>query len=145
MSISQNSALFALLGTYFGGDGVSTFSLPNLQGRVPIGQGQGLGLSDYVMGQAGGTEDVTITFQEMPSHTHAAQASTNGNTDSPVNSYPGTDPAGNDAQYAISAANAMMAPTAVGNAGGNVPHSNLQPVAVLSYIIALTGIFPTRN
>jgi microcystin-dependent protein len=145
MAISQNTALFSLLGTFYGGDGVTTFALPNLQSRVAIHQGQGPGLSPYVLGQQAGTETVTVTQNEMPSHNHAAVVVTIGASDSPVNKLPASDPGGNVAQFKTGAANAQMAANAVNLTGGNQPHSNIQPVLTLNFCIALFGVFPSRN
>jgi microcystin-dependent protein len=146
MSIDQNEALFNLIGTTYGGDGVSTFNLPDLRGRLPIHQGQGLDLSPYVIGGKGGTEQVAITLAELPSHTHTAQAAKIGNTDTPAGNYPATDPAGNVAQYkANTTENATMAGTAISQTGGGVAHSNIQPVLAVSYIISMFGVFPSRN
>src|SRR5215471_18552396 len=95
LSIAQNDALFTLIGTTYGGDGITTFNLPDLRSRVPIHQGQALGLSPYVIGQVGGTESVTLTTAQMPQHNHAVMAAAIGNTDNPVNGFPASDPGGN--------------------------------------------------
>jgi microcystin-dependent protein len=145
LAISQNSALFQLIGTTYGGDGQITFNLPDLQSRVPVHQGQGLGLSKYNMGATGGTEDVTLTVQQIPQHTHPATGIEVGTTDSPATAFPSSDPAGNVAQYSSKVANAQMAPTAIAPTGGSQPHNNIQPVLAVSFIIALEGIFPTQN
>jgi len=151
MAISQNSALFALLGTQFGGNGTTTFALPDMRSRVPIHQGQGNGLSNYVMGEVTGTENVTLLINNMPAHTHTATV----NCQSPLTGHGGaTDPAGalmtvTDGAniYAAGAANAQMNAGMVTNAntGGNLPHTNIQPVLCVNFIIALTGVFPSRN
>jgi microcystin-dependent protein len=144
--ISQNSALFNLIGTTYGGDGVNTFALPDLRGRVPNHQGQSAGTSVYVIGEISGVENVTLTGLQLPAHTHTANAAAIGNTDTPVNHYPAADPAGNVVQFkANTAANATMNGSAIATAGGNQPHSNLQPLLAVNYIIALFGIFPSRN
>lgn len=145
LPIAQNDALFALLGTTYGGDGRTTFALPNLAGRIPIHQGTGPGLSPRPIGQAGGTETVTVSAQEMPSHTHAALCSNTGsNQASPVGNFWSTDPGGNTAAYS-NTAGSQMATTAIGTTGGGQPHNNLQPFLVINYIIALQGIFPSRS
>ncbi len=144
LSISQNTALFSLLGTTYGGNGQTTFALPDLRGRTPIGPRQGAGLSNYNLGQKGGTETVTLNQTELPAHTHqvTARASTNEATDTePTNNFLAT---GN--QYTSSSntdlnANAVQA----ANTGGNQPHENRQPFLAINYIIALQGIFPSRN
>lgn len=146
MSIAQNSALFALLGTTYGGNGQSTFALPDLRGRVPIHMGTGPFGTQYVEGEVSGTESVTLTAADTPTHTHPAQVAAIGTTDTPVNGYPATDPAGNVAQFkANTSANANMNPAAISTAGGSQPHANIQPSLAVSYIIALAGVFPTRN
>ncbi len=141
-SIEVNTALFSLIGTYYGGDGVTTFALPNLQSRIPIHQGQGVGLSPYVIGQAGGTENVTLTPQQLPQHTHSATASTGGGVSSPANSFWGSS--ANTKQYAPST-NATMAASALGTTGGSQPHANVMPYLAISFIIALEGVYPSRN
>jgi microcystin-dependent protein len=135
MSIAQNTALFSLLGTTYGGNGQTTFALPNLQGRVPIHEGQGPGLSSYVLGEEGGQENVTLTQQQMPQHSHLVQANGGAGTS--------TRPDGN--VLAKTGANAYAAApdgTAM-NAGEIAPI--VQPFLVLNFCIALEGIFPSRN
>jgi microcystin-dependent protein len=140
LSISQNTALFSLLGTTYGGNGQTTFALPDLRGRVPNSSGQGPGLSSYTLGQVGGTETVTLTQSEMPSHNHGVN-STNADATSarPGGNFPAAGGGYN------SASSNTMAPTMIGNAGGSQPHSNVQPYLTLNYCIALTGIYPSRN
>lgn len=141
LSISQNSALFALLGTTYGGNGASTFGLPNLQGRVPIHFGNGAGLSPYVIGELGGTENVTLLSTQMPAHNHALNAySTTGTQTVPANGYPA-----NTQGSVNGAADTAFVPGAIGIAGGSQPHPNLQPLLVLNFCIAIVGIFPSRN
>jgi microcystin-dependent protein len=138
LPINQNQALFALLGTTYGGNGTTNFALPNLQGRVPIHWGKG-----YNLGQTGGEQNHTLTINELPTHTHTPSG-TNNTPDKPTpvgNTW--ANAPGKDA-YAT-AANASMNPTAIGNAGGGQPHANMQPYLTLNFIIALTGIFPTQN
>jgi microcystin-dependent protein len=151
LSISENSALFALLGTFYGGNGVSTFNLPDLQGRVPIHQGNGPGLSPYVIGENGGTENVTLLSNQMPAHNHLVGVNNqNGGNADPTNAIlavgntGGRSPAATD-DYTTSAATGNLAANAVSIAGGNQPHSNLQPFLTVNFIIALTGIFPSRG
>jgi microcystin-dependent protein len=140
LPISENQALFALIGTTYGGDGQTTFALPNLQGRFPIHQGSG-----SVIGQQSGSETVTLTANQIPAHTHAAQCSTQGAAASPNGAVWGTDPGGNIAPYSTSAANGTMNAGALSPAGGNQPHDNMQPFLVVSFIISLFGIFPSQN
>lgn len=144
LPISQNTALFSLLGTTYGGNGVSTFALPDLQGRVPLQQGQGPGLSLYDLGQTGGEEAVTLIQSEMPSHTHVVAASaTDGGDRSPANERFAVGVGGLN-QFAATPGGALLAPQAVSQAGGSQPHNNLQPYLTLTFIIALQGIYPQR-
>lgn len=145
LAISQYSALFSLLGTSYGGDGRTTFGLPDLRGRVAINQGQGPGLSDYKIGQMAGKEGVTLTQNEMPSHSHPGQlhaSSTGANQEEPQNHL-----LGESAIYTDGAANQVMNSGAVtiGLTGGNQPHDNLQPYLTINYCIALEGVFPQRS
>lgn len=144
LPISQNTALFSLLGTTYGGDGQVTFALPDLRGRVPISAGQGPGLADYILGQTGGEETTTLTIAQMPAHSHAALADPDvGSSDSPGGNTPARNAAGVP-QYG-SATSASLAAGAIGVTGGSQPHNNLQPYLTLHWIIALQGIFPTQN
>jgi len=148
LPIAQNTALFALLGTQFGGNGQTTFALPDLRGRVPLhvgGSGPGPGLSAYSVGQTGGAENITLLASQMPSHNHIVNAnSANGTSDNPNNAIMGKNASGVP-QYSGALPNAAMAAGMIAAAGGNQPHSNLQPFLGLNYIIALQGIFPSRN
>ena len=147
MQISQNTALFSLLGTTYGGDGVRTFALPNLQSRVPLHFGQGTGLSSYVLGQVQGSESVTLLGAQMPSHTHSytPQATTaTGGAASPAGALWASS-ASLDNIYQKGASNTAMAPQTVGPTGGGQPHENRQPLLALNFVIALQGIFPSRN
>ena len=150
LSISQNTALFSLLGTTYGGDGVNTFALPDLRSRVPVGAGQGKGLSVYTIGQQSGEETVTLLASQMPAHNHtinADNATTNGAA-TPANNYiaAGTSSgrATNDFSTAVAAA-ATLNGNSVSHAGGNQPHDNIQPVLAMNYIIATQGIYPSRS
>jgi microcystin-dependent protein len=149
MSIAQNNALFALLGTQYGGDGQTTFALPDLQGRFAIHQGQGQGLSSRTIGEKAGTEDVTLAQNELPIHTHFANAdnSLGGNLKSPVGAFWSYDPSGQFGNYAVapSSGNNAMNAAAVSPVGGSQPHNNRQPFLGMNYIIALEGIFPSQN
>ena len=145
LPISQNTALFSLLGTTYGGDGKSTFALPNLQDRAAMHPGQGPGLSLYDLGQMDGSETVTLLQSEIPAHTHPMSASNQPAEDaSPANealartvgaSLYQTNTAANVVQYA---------PQAVSPAGGDLPHNNLQPYLTMNFSIALQGVFPPR-
>jgi microcystin-dependent protein len=148
IAISQNTALFSLLGTQFGGDGKSNFALPNLQGSAPMNQGSGLRLTPRSMGEIGGETSVTLLLPEIPSHTHAAQnaaASTSG-TPGPTVVFGGGG-RGKAPAYAPALAQnaAPMSPQAVALAGGGQPHNNMPPYLTLNFIIALQGIFPPRS
>lgn len=143
LAIESNTALFSLIGTYYGGDGVTTFALPDLRSRVPIHQGQGSGLSPYVIGQISGVENVTLTTQQLPQHTHTANAdSGSGGVSSPAGAYWASSP--NTKQYSPST-NATMAPTATSLTGGSQAHANIMPYLTISFIIATQGIYPSRN
>jgi microcystin-dependent protein len=142
MPISQSTALFSLLGTYYGGDGKSTFALPNLQGQFALNQGQGTGLSPYVLGESGGSAAVTLTQAQIPTHTHAPMASaTSGTATSPA----GAVWAEPRAQAYGAPTAATMSATALATSGASQPHNNLPPYLALTFIIALQGIFPPRS
>jgi microcystin-dependent protein len=144
VSISQNDTLYSLIGTTFGGDGVSTFQLPDLQGRVSIHQGTGVGLSGYVMGQRGGVETVTVLSPQMPLHTHALSASSADATVSdPSNAY--FAGAGQSKFYSDQAPANAMNVGMVNSMGGNQPHTNLQPFATCNWIISLFGVYPPQS
>lgn len=145
LNISQNTALFSLLGTYYGGDGRSTFGLPNLQGRIAVNAGQANGLSNYVLGQTGGAATVTLIASQLPAHTHALPAtSARGTQATPAASsglaatLRGTSP------YSATTDGTAMAPSSVAAAGANQPHNNMMPFLALNYCIALQGVFPQR-
>lgn len=147
MAISQNTALFSLLGTNFGGNGSSTFGLPNLQGSIPIGAGQGPGLSLYDVGEAGGVPAVTLLQTEMPAHTHTVMADAQpANTSAPAaNTFAQTKASAGSPYSATSSGSAQMNPGIVTNFGNNLPHNNLMPYLTLNWIIALYGVFPPRD
>jgi len=145
LPLSQNTALFSLLGTTYGGNGQSNFALPDLQGRAPMHPGQGPGLSLHDLGESSGTETVTLLASEMPAHSHTQRADVVDPADTNVPSP--------NASYAQSAggtlyqgaANAQLAPQALAPAGGDQPHNNLQPYLTLYFNIALQGVFPPRT
>ena len=151
ISIVQNTALFSILGTTYGGDGQTTFALPNLQGRMPIGFGQGAGLSPYSLGQVGGSQSVTLLASQMPAHNHTAQlsaTSTVAATGTPSGALLATQPrSGGVNLYASGNADAPMAASSVqiGVTGSSQPFPTLPPYLAVNYLIALEGIFPPRN
>ena len=140
LSIAQNTALFSILGTTYGGNGIETFGLPDLRSRVPLGWGQGPGLTLYNEGDTGGVESVALTDAQLPAHTHTAAGSSQARTTS---SPSGAVPAGGG--YYTAAPNVSLSPSAIGATGGNQPHENRQPFLALNFIIALQGIFPSRS
>ena len=145
LPISQNTALFSLLGTTYGGDGRTTFALPDLRGRVPVGFGQGPSLSNRVIGEKFGTETVTLTTAQMPAHSHTVNAvTTEGNQNLPTNSLPANTKA-LDKEYSDANANTTMKATMVNPTGGNQPFGVTQPSLGVNFIIALQGIYPSRN
>lgn len=142
LTINQNQALFALLGTIYGGNGVQTFALPNLQGRTPLSMGNG-----YVIGQQAGEENHTLTSNEVPLHTHFGTANmavtaTVGNL--PTGNYLAAT-SGSQEIFANAGSTSAMNSAVVGHYGGSQPHTNQQPYLVMNWVIALTGIFPSRN
>ena len=141
MAIAQNSALFSLLGIAYGGNGTTTFGLPDLQGRVPIGQGSGAGLTPRVVGEAGGSSSVSLLTTQIPAHSHTPNCSSGQTSTQPEGGYWGMG--GRQALYA-STPNVNLSVNAVAPAGGSQPHSNMQPYLGMTYIIALEGIFPSR-
>jgi microcystin-dependent protein len=147
MPISQNTALFSLLGTTYGGDGKSNFALPNLQGSAPMQQGQGPGLSLRDLGETAGEQSVTLLQTEMPSHKHGAQTGPNSDSAVPTNNAWGTGQKGFGQVYAASATptNVNMSPIGLSISGGNQPHNNMMPFLGLTFIIALQGVFPPRS
>lgn len=151
LPIAQNTALFSILGTTYGGNGQTTFGLPDLRGRVPLGTGQGPGLATYQLGEMLGVENVTLNTNQMPAHNHAVQVS-NGQANSANAS--GGYLAGSNGNLAGDAVivnayngtpNAMLGGNSITLTGNNLPHDNIQPSLGMNYIIALEGIFPSRN
>ncbi|HRC16318.1 MAG TPA: tail fiber protein [Chitinophagaceae bacterium] len=144
LPINTNQALFSLLGTTFGGNGQTNFALPDLRGRAPIHFGQGVGLPNFALGQAGGQENNTLILSELPPHNHSANAT--GNTADQTYPNENTWAAGSSfPAYSSAAASGNMAPNSVSNTGNNQPHNNMSPYLVINYSIALSGIFPSRN
>ncbi len=140
LPISKYSALFSILGTTYGGDGRTTFGLPDLRGRVPVHAGRGPGLSDYRLGKKGGQETVTLTTSEMPSHHHGLVAGSNSSA---------SQASGNliaaQGQFSTGSPGSAMHQASLQNTGGSQPHTNIQPYLAVHYIIALQGIYPSRS
>ena len=147
LPISQNTALFSLLGTYYGGNGTSNFALPNLQGAVALGYGQGSGLSLYDIGESGGSQTVTLLTNETPSHSHTASA--RGNVKGAVGKGPGNNTfaemVGGNAYSTSSSGLTQMSPTAISTFGGSQPHNNMMPFLGMYWVIAMTGVYPARS
>ena len=143
LAVSQNDALFSLLGTIYGGDGRTTFGLPDLRGRIPIHAGQGPGLSERRLGAKGGSENETLTTNQLPSHTHRMKASSDGADQ--------RSPSGNLFSrtgfnfYRQAVPSNAMASDVIGNTGGSRSHTNLMPTLCIHFIIALVGIYPSRH
>ena len=147
LPLSQNTALFSLLGTTYGGDGKSNFALPNLQGSVPLQQGQGPGLSLYDLGEQAGQTSVTLLSSQLPAHTHALECSTAvGDQRSPVGHVPAVPPAQRGQNFYADAAGTKpaMNTSLLASAGGNLPHNNMPPYLTLNFCIALQGVYPSR-
>ena len=144
LSIAQNSALFTVVGTSYGGDGESTFALPDLRSRVAISSGQGNGLSNYIVGQRGGTESVALDEAQLPSHSHAVNAhNTAGGRKTPAGSVPAR--AATDDYSAVPDGTTVMNAGMIGASGGGEPVSVIQPYLTIEFCIALTGIFPSPS
>lgn len=148
LSIAQNTALFSILGTTYGGNGQTTFGLPNLQGRVPMHWGTGAGLTPRTLGETSGSENITLLSNQMPAHTHQFAASSNqGDQFSPQGNVPAVlvNTSGQPENLYSAAPNTTMAAQSITLAGGSQPHDNMQPYQCVSFIIALEGIFPARS
>ena len=155
LAINQNAALFSLLGTTYGGNGVNNFALPNLQSAVPISLGQGNGLSNYVQGQVGGVTSVTLTQQTVPSHQHFMMATKSPSANATAIStsvLPGVPPASSGSLYANPPVGSQpplvpvtLAAATCSTVGNNQSHTNMMPSLCISFCIALVGVFPTRN
>jgi len=147
LPLAQNTALFSLLGTNYGGDGRTTFGLPNLQGRIPLSWGQGAGLSSYNIGETGGTPSVTLLTTQLPAHTHPVVVTpTPGTTSSPANAVFASTSRGKPPAYGpIGSPTVNMSAAAVATAGSSLPHENMPPYLTLTFCIALVGIFPARS
>lgn len=146
LPIAQNTALFSLLGTTFGGNGQTTFALPDLRGRVPVHPGSGPGLTPRTLGEVSGSESVTLNTTQMPAHSHSLTCNTSSaNQAAAVNNVLAEESNSATQIYSNSAPNGIMNPASIGPSGGNQPHANMQPFVCVNFIIALEGIFPSRN
>jgi microcystin-dependent protein len=145
LQIASNTALFSLLGTQYGGDGRTSFALPDLRSRVPVGQGQGLGLPNYRQGQRGGSPTNTLTISNLPAHSHSVNAVIeDGNSSSPANNYPaGTKLL--DKEYASEGTVTNMNTNMIGTTGRDTAVNNMQPYIVIKYVICVSGLYPSRN
>lgn len=148
LGIAQNSALFAILGTSFGGNGTTNFGLPDLQGRVPMNWGQGVGLASRTLGEQGGSETVILQTQQMPAHNHMMMvADAAGDQPSPSGNFIAQTIGGDGSPlngFTGSGANSTMNPSSISVTGNSQPHGNMQPYLAVTFIIALEGIFPPR-
>ncbi|HEX5747396.1 MAG TPA: tail fiber protein [Archangium sp.] len=146
LSIAQNTALFSILGTTYGGNGTTTFALPDLRGRYPMQPGQGPGLSPRTLGEQGGSETVTLISNQMPAHNHTLNVSSQaGDVETPVGTVLAADTTATVLNYRSAPIDGTMNPAVIGAAGGNQPHNNMPPYTCVNFIIALQGIFPSRN
>lgn len=145
LPISQNTALFSLLGTFYGGDGKSTFALPGMEGNAPLFWGQGQGLSLYDLGQLSGSETVTLLESEMPAHTHSIRGIITPGTLGSGGPTTGLARSVGGNAYKIANADTFLAPQALPPAGSSLPHNNMMPYLTLNFCIALQGIFPPRG
>ena len=144
LPISENEVLFQLIGTTYGGDGESTFNLPNLSSRIPLHMGNGPDGVNYQIGEMAGVESVTLTTQQIPAHTHPFTASQSpGTSNNPGNAVVGSSPSV-QMFFGLTPSNAM-APQSIGPAGGSQPHENMQPFLCLNFIISLFGLFPSQT
>lgn len=148
LSIAQNTALFSLVGTIYGGNGTTTFGLPDLRGRMPIGWGQGPGLSNYSQGEMAGTETVTLVTSNLPAHSHTATAAVKAGDQAATDSVPTGNYLADGNQYTGTQNTTMksdMVAVTVNPTGSNAPVNNMPPFLAITYIIALQGIYPSRN
>ncbi len=145
LPLSQNTALFSLLGTTYGGDGKSNFALPNMQGNAPMHPGQGPGLSLHDLGETGGRDTVTLLESEIPSHSHALRADTADAADTNIPSPTASFALSTGGALYQTSANTQLAGQALAPAGGDQPHNNMQPYLTLNFCIALQGVYPPRT
>jgi microcystin-dependent protein len=147
LPISEYEALYSLLGTTYGGNGTSTFAVPDLRGRAPLCMGQGSGLPNYIQGQIAGSESVTLIANQVGAHSHSLLASTkNGSATNPASGLAlGQNPVSTVPVYGPSSTNVALAGSSIGNSVGGVPHENRQPYLTINYIISLFGVYPSQS
>lgn len=147
LSIAQNTALFSLLGTTYGGNGQTTFALPNLQGRVAVGAGNGPGLPSVLLGEASGAASVTLGIANLPSHSHSIQVNNNitGMSATAAGNYLNSKTESGESVASVGSSNVVLNAATIGNAGGGQPFDNRQPYLGMNFIICLFGIYPSRN
>lgn len=145
LSIASNSALFSILSTTYGGNGVTTFALPDLRGRLPMHPGAGPGLSPRTLGQSSGSESVTLLATQMPAHTHLVGCHSSADQSAPANSIPAAEATGAAPVYSSLQPDGTMSPGMIAAAGGSQPHDNMPPFLCVNFIIALVGIYPPRS
>ncbi|MDB6112368.1 MAG: phage tail collar protein [Pedosphaera sp.] len=152
LSISSNTALYSIIGTYYGGNGTTNFALPDLRGRVVLSPGQGPGLTNYALGESGGTEAVALTTAQIPPHTHPVNCnstqgaqSQHGTKADPAGNFPATQSAGSGIYQTTATAGSNMNSQMIAPTGGGSAHENHQPYLVLNYIICMVGVFPPRT
>ncbi|MCG7408500.1 tail fiber protein [Paenibacillus sp. ACRRX] len=145
LSIRSNAPLYSIIGTTYGGDGKTTFALPNMQGKAPIHQGTGVSLSSYSIGSTGGDETVTLLASEIPAHTHAPQFTKGANQEKPSPNLWAESSKKPRPNLYQSTADVSMSPSTVQRSGGNQAHNNMQPYLVMNYIISLEGVYPPRS
>lgn len=145
LAISQNAALFSLIGTFYGGNGTSNFALPNLQGRVPVHAGNGVGLTSRVIGESDGEATVTLLTSQLPAHNHSVAVATESAAQTTPGSSVGLGKSSGGLVYSSNTTASLVAMNPTGSDGGNTPHNNLMPYLALNFCIALTGVFPARN
>lgn len=144
LSVAQYQALFSIIGATFGGDGKTTFALPNFQGKAPVHQGNGPGLTSRVLGEQGGAASVTLLGTEIPNHTHGINAQTTPTQGDPAGAIWASSAAGRGQSIYSPTPNVAMNPLALGTAGGSQPHNNMQPFVAMTFIISLEGVYPSK-
>jgi microcystin-dependent protein len=145
LSISTNTALFSILGTTYGGNGQTTFGLPDLRGRMPMHAGNGPGLTPRSLGEMAGEQSVTLIPSQMPAHNHTVGCQSSADKGEPANAIPATEATGGAPVYSSQPADGTMSPAMIGMAGGSQPHDNMPPYLCVNFIIALQGIYPSRD